>query len=295
MTDVRTHPDSPDGPTDPRGPGPGSAGTRTAVWLLVATPLVLLVTHYVAVIPHEFAHSTVAWLLGLKPEPGNITWGGTSPTNVLLLWDINENVDYSAAFAAGRGTAVAMVAFAGPGLVNGGFYLLSRWLIGRSWFDARPVATYVLFWFLWINLANVYCYVPLRTFSDGGDVHHFLLGTGLSPWWVYAVIGVLVLWGIVDGYRRVIPRTLAICGFDAAVLRAMVLLTATAILFVYYALPAIWESDVISRFMGWTSMLLAPVVLVLTWRRIVPTPTGPAVFDLHPPSNTSIDTPMEKA
>jgi hypothetical protein len=47
----------------------------------------------VAVIPHEFAYSTVAWLLGPKPEPGNIPWGGSSLTNVLLRWDINENVD----------------------------------------------------------------------------------------------------------------------------------------------------------------------------------------------------------
>lgn len=109
------------------------------------------------------------------------------------------------------------------------------------------------------------------------------------------MIGVLVLWGIVDGYRRVIPRTLAICGFDAAVLRAVLLITATAILFVYYALPAIWESDAISRFMGWTSMLLAPVVLVLGWRRIVPTTTGPGRVDLDTPIDTTIDTPMEKA
>lgn len=246
-----------------------SATAQLAVWLLVATPVILLLTHYVAVIPHEFAHSTVAWLLGIKPEPGNITWGGTSPTNVLLLWNINENIDYTAALAAGKGTAVAMVAFAGPGLVNGGFYLLSRWLIIRPWFTGRPIAAYVLFWFLWINLANVYCYVPLRTFSDDGDVHHFLLGTGLSPWWVYGVVGTLVLWATVDGYRKVIPQTAVVCGFSTPTLRGVLLVIATLLMFTYYALPALWEQDPVSKFLGGTSILLTALVLVLAWRPVV--------------------------
>lgn len=252
--------------TDPTS----TAGTRsTALWLLVSTPVVLLVTHYLAVIPHEFAHSTVAWLLGLKPEPGDITWGETSPANLLLLVDIDENVDYTAALDAGRGAAVAMVAFAGPGLANGGFYLLSRALIGRHWLETRPVVTYVLFWFLFINLVNLYCYVPMRTFAGDGDVHHFLLGTGLSPWWVYGIVGPLVLWATVDCYRRVIPRTLAICRFETPAQRAVVLVVATLVMFACYALPAFWESDPISNFMAGTSVLLVPVVLVLTWRPIV--------------------------
>ena len=259
---------------DRRRAGPGAS--RTAIWLLVSTPVVLLVTHYVAVIPHEFAHSTVAWLLGLKPEPGDITWGGPSLTNILLLWDIDENVDYTAALDAGRGASVALVAFAGPGLANGGFYLLSRALITLDWFAGRPVAGYVLFWFLWINLANLYCYVPLRTFAGDGDVHHFLLGTGMSPWSVYAVAGALVLWAIMDGYRWVVPRAMSLCGFHTPALRGILLTVATLLLFGYYAMPALEEADPVSLFMGRTSLLLVPVVLVLTWRRIVP---GTAVTD----------------
>ncbi len=261
---------------DPAGPAVDTrrATDRTAVWLLAATPLVLLVTHYVAVIPHEFAHSIMAWLLGIKPEPGNITWGGTSLGNVLLLWDIDENVDYTAALAAGRGAAVAVVAFAGPGLANGGLYLLSRWLITRPWFATRPVAGYVLFWFLFMNLVNLYCYVPLRTFADDGDVHHFLLGTGLSPWWVYGVGGALVLWATVDCYRRVLPRTVRMCRFDTPVLRATLLIVATLLMFGYYAMPAFEESDPVSLFMAGTSVLLIPVVLVASWRRVVDRRSG---------------------
>ena len=32
------------------------------VWLLAATPLVLLLTHFAAVLQHEFTHLVVAWV-----------------------------------------------------------------------------------------------------------------------------------------------------------------------------------------------------------------------------------------
>jgi hypothetical protein len=82
----------------PAGASP-AARTRTAR-LLAATPLVLLLTHYAAVLPHEFSHSVVAWVVGIKDQPGNVDWGGTSLLNVLGLVDIYENVDYRAALAA---------------------------------------------------------------------------------------------------------------------------------------------------------------------------------------------------
>ena len=71
------------------------------VWLL-ATPLVILLTHFAAVLPHEFAHSVVAWVLGVEDQPGNIDRGGRSRHNVLLLVHMDENVDYPAALAAGK-------------------------------------------------------------------------------------------------------------------------------------------------------------------------------------------------
>lgn len=58
--------------------------TRTA-WLLAATPILLLLAHYAAVLPHEFAHSFVAWFLDIKPNPLIIDWGGSSILNFLLL------------------------------------------------------------------------------------------------------------------------------------------------------------------------------------------------------------------
>lgn len=264
--------------------------TRTA-WLLASTPVVLLPTHYAAVLPHEFGHSFVAWFLGLKPNPLIIDWGGSSLLNILLLIDIDEHVDYTAALAAGKDWQVALVAFAGPGLANGGLYLLSRWFIKSAYVASRPFIAYVVFWFLYINLANLYDYVPTRVFASDGDVHHFLLGTGISPWVVYVLAGYLVLWAVVDFYRIVLPYTLGVCGFVAPAARAVVLIVATVLLFGYFDIPALEEADARSQLIARTSLLAIPVVIAMMWRRIVvadaPPRTSPAPVERAVPAYES--------
>lgn len=93
---------------------------------------------------------------------------------------VDENVDYMVALDAGKYWQVALTAFAGPGIANGGLYLLSRRFIAAPSLLIRPVAACVLFSFLFMNLANLYDYVPIRAFADG-DVAHFRYGSGVSP------------------------------------------------------------------------------------------------------------------
>jgi hypothetical protein len=244
------------------------APSRTK-WLLAATPILLLLTHYVAVLPHEFAHSIVAWLVGIKSVPGDIYWGPGSVVNIALLVDINEHVDYSAALDAGRKWQVALAALAGPIIANGGLYVVSRLLLRTSYFAARPSYTYVLFWFYLMNAANLYCYIPLRVFPEDGDVYHFLLGSGMSPLWVYVVGGYLILWMFFDMYRVVLPDVLRICGFISHIERAAVLVVATVVTFGYFAIPGLLEDNNNSILLGRTSIMAIPVILLLTWRRIV--------------------------
>ena len=238
-------------------------------WILALTPVVIVLTHYAAVLPHEFAHSFTAWATGIKADPLDIDWGGTSLSNILLLMNIDENVDYDAAFAAGRNWEVAVAAFAGPGLVNGGLYLLSRAAVWARPIVERPLLTYCLFWFLFMNLANLYDYVPMRVFSPRGDVAHFSMATQIGPWAIYAVGGYLVLAAIVDFYRHVLPVSLDGSGFDRPVYRAAILVIASALLLSYFAIPGLLQPDEISRFMAGTSFLLVPVAILAAWRRTV--------------------------
>ncbi len=239
--------------------------------LVGLTPVIMLLTHYLAVLPHEFSHSVVAWIVGIKPVPGNIIWGGTSLWNITLLAHVDENVDYQAALAAGRYWQVAVAAAAGLVIGNAVPYLVVRSLMFRGTFaGSRPVWLYVLFWYLFFGVANLYDYVPTRVFTGDGDVTHFVEGSHIDRWWIYAIGTPLVLWAVVDMYRSVLPRVLGFCGFgDLRAARALVLVAASAMLFGYFAIPALEETDPVTVFIGRTSLLLVPVVLVATWRRVV--------------------------
>ena len=74
-----------------------------------------MLAHYLAVLPHEFMHSFVAWATGIKADPFDIHWGGGSFGNVLLLHNIDQKIDYKAAYAASKGASVAAAVLAGPG------------------------------------------------------------------------------------------------------------------------------------------------------------------------------------
>ncbi len=89
-----------------------------------------------------------------------------------------------------------------------------------------------------------------------------------SPWWIYVIVGALVLCVIVDFYRRVLPQSLDASRIEEAPARAIVLAIVTALLFAYSATPGLAQSDNVSLFIGRTSLLLAPVVMLINWRRV---------------------------
>jgi hypothetical protein len=257
------------------GSPPSGSLRRPVAWLLAATPVMVLLAHYAAVLPHEFAHSIMAWLVGIKDRPGAIDWGGASPLNVLLLANIDENVDYPSALAAGKHWQVALTAFAGPGLASAGLFLLARALITKPWWRTRPVMANFLFWFVLMNLGNIYDYVPMRVFANHADVHNFILGTGIDPWVIYVVGGYLVLWAIVDCYRRVLPLGVRLSDFVTPTARGVTLVVATTVLFGYFANPSLLVgSDPRLQVLAATSLMAIPPILILLWPRLVMSPSS---------------------
>jgi hypothetical protein len=253
------------------------AGALVVSWL----------THYVVVIQHEYAHSFMAWITGIKDDPVRIAWGGTGIHNIMTLGNIDEDVDYDQALAAGRTTAAGLTAMSGVVIGNGVFYLVARQLLRRQAVAARPWVLYSLFWYIVHSVGNFYNYVPLRTFAAGGDVKNLTLASGWSPWWILGVAGYLTLWAIVDLYQKAMPWTLGAAGFGRLrPARAIVLVLCTLTLFVLYALPALQQADPLSVFMGRVSLIMIPAVLIATWRRNVvsdlPLPPGRPALEQRP-------------
>jgi hypothetical protein len=265
----------------------GVSSTARVWWMVAGALVVSWLTHYVVVIQHEYAHSFMAWITGIKDNPFRIAWGGTGIHNIMTLGNIDEDVDYDQALAAGRTTAAALTAMSGVVIGNGVFYLVARQLLRRQAVAARPWILYSLFWYIVHNVGNFYDYVPLRTFAASGDVKNLTLASGWSLWWILGVAGYLTLWAIVDLYQKAMPWTLGAAGFGRLrPARAIVLVLCTLTLFVLYTLPALEQADPLSVFMGRVSLIMIPAVLIATWRRNVvselPLPPGRPTLEQRP-------------
>jgi len=237
---------------------------RTRI-LLLLTPVFILLAHYLAVFPHEFAHSFMAWALGRKDDPLAITWGGDGLLNILLLAHIDENVDYRSAFAEGPAYYVALIAFAGPGIANGVLYGLSLAWLKHAWLKAHPLRFYFVFWFNFMNLANIYDYVPIRTFSGKDDVANFVHGLGISPWYVYGIGVYLVGIAILDFLRRGLPRAYECLGLRTTASRCGLMSVSVVILFCYFGMPGFRAGDDTSFFLSGTSWIIVPGILFVCW------------------------------
>jgi len=80
-------------PSTRRAPRADESSSSRSIWLLAATPLVLLVTYYVSFMTHEYGHSFTAWILGINSSPWPIHGGSNSIGNILFLDEVDEHVD----------------------------------------------------------------------------------------------------------------------------------------------------------------------------------------------------------
>ena len=181
---------------------------RTQAGFVIASLFCMLLAHYAAVLPHEYAHSFMAFALGYKSDPLVIHFGGTGIGNLISLINIDEQVDYAPMFARGDGRAAALTGFAGPGLANGMLYLVSLFLLRRPIVRRNTFLYMLVFWFNFMNVANFYDYVPIRTFASGGDIGHITQGLGLSPWTALIVLGIptaIAMWFL---FTHTLPQAL---------------------------------------------------------------------------------------
>ena len=102
----------------------------TPINLILLTPVFILLSHYLVVFIHEYAHAFTAWILGYKNNPFDLNYGGTSLGNLLLLSNIDQKINNNLIYSLGHPGHVALIAFAGPGVVIFLFFL-SSWLMRK--------------------------------------------------------------------------------------------------------------------------------------------------------------------
>jgi hypothetical protein len=242
------------------------APARSWPAFVVLTTLLIWTAHAIAFFAHEYAHSTLAWLLGWKANPLAINYGHLTPSNLIAQFDIDENVNYAPIFAAGHTYQAGLIAAAGVALGNGLItYPLSLWALATSKRHNSRTWAMLSYWLLVASVGNFLCYVPIRVFSPGADMHTAAIGFNCSPWWILLVLGLPFGLALVHFLVQIEPRSLRWLLPHSPVRRSvLVILTAFAIFGFYGA--AGWSSGVISHRLSATSVyLFAPLMMFAGW------------------------------
>jgi hypothetical protein len=235
----------------------------TQAGFVVACLVCILLAHYAAVLPHEYAHSFMAFALGYESDPLVIHFGGTSVGNLISLINIDEQVDYTPMFARGDGRAAALVGIAGPGLANGLMYLLSLFLLRRPSVRRNVFLFMLVFWFNFMNVANFFDYVPIRTFASHGDIGHITQGLGLSPWLALVVLGIptaIAMWFL---FARTLPESLGRIAPASPFRQGFIVTLSVVIMFGYFGLAGFAGYGEPSHTLSVLSLCLIPIMLIV--------------------------------
>lgn len=235
--------------------------------LILITPIYLLLSHHIIVFIHEYAHTFTAWMLGYINNPFDLNYGGTSLSNLLLLSNIDQNVNYNVIYSLGHSGYVALIAFAGPGITML-FFFLSKWLIQHNETKTHPFRLYFLLFFnLWC-LGGTYSYVPIRTFTLSGvmvDVLDIEQALSISPWLIYFFIGYLVAYMLWQFFTINLISIYVNVGISSTISRASLMILCVLILFGYCSLPGFANHGEISHFISVTSLQAIPGVIFILW------------------------------
>lgn len=235
--------------------------------LIFLTVIFILLSHYLIVFIHEYSHAVTAWLLGYKNSPFDINYGGTSWSNLLLLSDIDQKVNNDLIYSLGHPGHVALIAFAGPGIVIVLFFI-TLWLIQINKIKTHPYLLYFLFFCnLWC-IGGTYAYVPVRTFTLQGtmvDVLDIEQALHISPWWIYFFIGYLVVFMMWQFFSKILISIYTYVNISSTTARASLMIICVLLLFGYCGLAGFWNHGEISHFISVTSIFAIPGMIAALW------------------------------
>jgi hypothetical protein len=210
--------------------------------------LILWTAHAIAFFPHEYAHAFTAWIFGWKSNPLALNYGHLTPANLLLQFQIDENVNYDPIFVSGHAYQAGIISLAGLFLGNLIItYPLSLW--GYYYAKQRDLRTLGLFcyWLCIASIGNLIDYVPVRTFGNSGDMHTLAIGFNISPWTIIIILGIPFMIILSHCLYSFAPRALHwLFPYSAGSRVIMIILTAGA-LFGFYGAVGLLQNHPVSH------------------------------------------------
>ncbi len=172
---------------------------KASIQYLIITLVSFFILQSILILMHEFTHSTTAWLLGCKHDPLEIVWG-----NPLLMTGWDEGVHYSKLFPV-RGDIHEAVIGAMPLLLHAVLITLGLLLLKTKGIRRQRWSFHLIFWFIIANLMELTAYILMRPFAPNGDTGHFNRGLNISPWFLFIIGTLLLIYTIHYICSRVLP------------------------------------------------------------------------------------------
>lgn len=249
---------------------------RTAWPWLLLLPLILLqwwLAHAIVFFAHEYAHAFTAWLLGWKAGPFDLHVPPLSAKLLLIQLGIDQGVDETPIFAAGRGIDVGLIAIAGMVLGNALITLpLSRW----AWRMAKQRGArgwaMLAYWCTLASIGNLIDYVPVRTFTLESDMGSVQKGFGWSPWTIMLFLGVPILILLAHFLLRTVPASLTWLFPESRAQRVAVAFLSMLALFGFYGAVGFLEGGETARQFSMVSLfgfipLTTALEIAFVWRK----------------------------
>ncbi len=212
------------------------------------------VSHGIAFLFHEYAHSFLAAALGFKINPWLLHFGTPTFANITILSQVNENVDFATIYAQGHGYLAAFIAFAGFGIGNVVLYFFCLWLLFTSKLTLKPLWRLFFFWLCLMNIGNFYDYVPIRTFAHSGDIAYMARGLGCSSWVILVVLGIPTALAIWHLFWRLFPATMHRSFPNAPYRQAVLRITSIVLIFIFYGGVGLLSDNLVAKGMALASI-----------------------------------------
>ena len=232
--------------------------------LWISFPIIFVLTHHLSMLPHEYFHSFMGWLLGFKENPFLLDYGHLSLSNIFFLHDFDENINYFSLYLMGHRNLIALVAFAGPGLANGILFFVALYLLRNASIQKNNLFYFFIYWFYLMNLGNFLDYIPVRTFTTHGDVGNFSFGLNISPWVSYIIFGYLVFFACLHFFRVILIEAYYYLEFQSIFSKCILIIISTAILLLFTT-PGLTGYGNISNFLSLNFFVMAPGILYFCW------------------------------
>jgi len=195
--------------------------------MVLGTIVLIIIAHHAMVLLHEWSHATVAYSFGLKQSPFDIIYGNWT------LLDADENINYGRLLNSGQPWIASLIA-ASALFMNVVLFLASRWMLTRQWRRKHVWSVLAWYWFALFNIAELYSYIPLRTFSKSGDVGHFVAGLGISPWVVLVIGTPLIIYALAKLLMKDLLYVVESCLPASGAVRVGYVIISVAVVFGFY-------------------------------------------------------------